>query len=206
MSNAETRKSPATFLAFRVWQIHRPTRTLISLNAPVKKAPWVATALATPKGAWPQDGAPGGHPAPLAATCAAPKPRPAKGEKPPPPHGPVPAKDCSCGIYATTSLEVINGYLGTRAPVLGVVELGGRVVPAEQGYRAQAARIAAILLIDAALTLPHTVLAEVASAYQVPLLRPHSLDPEDFRSLILGHGVSLGDEAEDWLRHQEPSP
>ena len=44
-------------------------------------------------------------------------------------HGPVPATDCSCGIYATTDLDVINGYLSRSAPVLGIVELGGRMIP-----------------------------------------------------------------------------
>jgi hypothetical protein len=200
--DAVTRKAPdlpQTFLAFRVWRLHRPTKTLLSLNAPRAKSSWVATALASPDGAWPQDGAPGGRPAPLVAKCTMPPPRARDGEDEPPPHGPVPARKCSCGIYATTSLDVINGYLHSAAPVLGVVELGGRVIPATNGYRAAVARIAAILLIDEALTVPHTVLHEAASAYQVPALVPHSLLAEDYRPL-LAPSASLADEAEDWLR------
>ena len=54
--------------------------------------------------------------------------------------GGVPDPDCTCGIYATTDLEVVNDYLGDEAPVLGIVELGGRTIPATQGYRAEAAR------------------------------------------------------------------
>lgn len=203
--DAITRKVPdlpQTFLAFRVWRLHRPTHTLLSLNAPGGKSSWVATALASPDGAWPQNGAPNGRPAPLMAKCTMPPRKPRDGEDEPPPHGPVPAKPCTCGIYATTSLDVINGYLRSSSPVLGVVELGGRVIPATNGYRAAIARIAAILLVDESLTVPHPVLAEVASAYQVPALVPVSLAPGDYRSL-LAPSVSLADEAEDWLRDRE---
>ena len=116
----------------------------------------------------------------------------------PPEHGPVPAKDCSCGIYATTDLGVINGYLSRSAPVLGVVELGGRLIPATQGYRAAYARVAVILLIDDALTEPHDVLRDLADAYRVPAVIPHSADPEDYRELA---GLpTLAAEAEAWLR------
>src|SRR5258708_28931878 len=59
-----------------------------------------------------------------------------------------------CGIYSTTDLGIINTYLSRTAPVLGVVELGGRVLPCPQGYRAEFARVAAILLIDEVLTKP----------------------------------------------------
>jgi len=190
-----------TFLAFRVWRYHAPTKALLSLNSPARKASWVATALADPAGAWPQDGGPGGYPAPLAAACSLqnrPMRRVREGGKPEPPHGPIPGKKCACGIYATTSMEVVDGYLSTNAPVLGVVELGGRVIPATQGYRAAMARIAAVLLLDESLTLPHPVLQEIATAYQVPALIPHSLKPSDYRAR-LGTGRSLGDEVDAWL-------
>ena len=85
----------------------------------------------------------------------------------------MPGRECTCGIYATTDLDVINGYLSRGAPVLGIVELGGRVIPATQGYRAAFARVAVILLIDEALTEPHAVLRKLAAAYRVPAVVPH---------------------------------
>jgi hypothetical protein len=194
---------PETRLAFRVWRLHRPTRTLLSLNAPQGKTPpWIAAALADPSGGWPQDG-PGGYPRPLAASCdRRHKDNGKHGDgcrlceaK----HGPVPAAGCTCGIYAATDLDVINSYLSADAPVLGVVELGGRVIPAQQGYRAAYARIAAILLIDQRLTLPRQALDGIAAEYQVPALVPHSVRPEEYRDRLRG-GRSLADEAEDYLR------
>ena len=110
----------------------------------------------------------------------------------------MPSKHCTCGIYATTDLDVINGYLDRSAPVLGIVELGGRVIPATQGYRAQYARVAVILLVDEFLTEPHPVLRELAAAYRVPAVVPHSVSVEDYRELA---GLpTLAGEAEAWLR------
>ena len=218
-SDAETREAPdypLTRLAFRVWRLHRPTRILLSLNAPQAKTPWIAAALAAPAGGWPQDGGRDGHPRPLVATCDKAHDGDHNHDDGDGDDGdgddgdgddgttmrrpdPVPGENCSCGIYATTDLDVIDGYLSAAAPVLGIVELGGRVVRATQGYRAAYARIAAILLIDQHLTLPHAVLEEIASAYQIPALVPHSADPEHYRGR-LREGRSVGEEAEDWLR------
>jgi hypothetical protein len=165
-----------------------------SLNAPLSgKASWLAKAMASPAGNWPQGGI-------LTAVCPFPPKRRKKdddddGE---PEHGPVPSTQCSCGIYATTELEVINRYLSRGAPVLGVVELGGRLIPATQGYRAAYARVAVILLVDEALTEPHGVLRDLADAYRVPAVIPHSADPEDYRELA---GMpTLATEAGAWLR------
>lgn len=103
-------------------------------------------------------------------------------------HGPIPGEHCRCGIYATTSLKVINGYLLDEAPVLGIVELGGRTTTGHhggtgelQGYRAQVARVAVILKIDPMFTLAHPMLDELAETYHVPAVVPHSTDPEDYR-------------------------
>jgi hypothetical protein len=189
-----TGKDPRTRLALRCWIFDRAGMAVRSLNSPAagRKASWMAKAMASPEGIWPHD-------RPLTATCSAPKPRRRKGDdEDVPEHGPVPARDCSCGIYATTSLDVINGYLSRTAPVLGIVELGGRVIPASQGYRAAYARLAAVLLVDEALTEPHGVLRELADAYRVPAVVPHSADPEDYRELA---GLpTVGAEAEAWLR------
>ena len=79
-----------------------------------------------------------------------------------------------------------------------MVELGGRVIPATQGYRAAYARVAVVLLVDEALTEPWPVLRELADAYRVPAVIPHSVDPEDYRELA---GMpTLAAEAEAWLR------
>jgi hypothetical protein len=64
--------------------------------------------------------------------------------------------------------------------------------------RAEQTRVAATLLIEASLTLPHAVLREVADAYNAPLLIPHSVNPADYRDR-LRPGKSVGDEADDWL-------
>jgi hypothetical protein len=176
---------PQTRLALRVWQFDRDRLTLRSLNAaPGKKTSWMAKAMSSPGGDWPQRSV-------LSASCFK------RGEDK---HDdPVPGQECSCGIYATTDLDVISGYLNRFAPVLGVVEMGGRLIPATNGYRAAFARVAAILLIDEALTEPHATLRKLATAYKVPAVVPHSADPEDYRELA--GSPSLAAEAEEYLRH-----
>jgi hypothetical protein len=184
---------PQTRLALRAWGLDRAGLTVRSLNAPAagRKASWIAKAMASPEGGWP-------HGAPLAASCPLPPRRKKKDDEEFREHGPVPAADCSCGIYATTDLDVINGYLSRTAPVLGIVELGGRLIPASQGYRAAYARVAVILLVDEALTEPHGLLRDLAAAYRVPAVIPVSADPEDYRELA---GLpTLAGEAEAWLR------
>lgn len=200
MSNGGTGKAPGqamTRLALRTWQIDRASLAVRSLNAPAGRANWIARQMAQPAGNWPHD-----HP--LAADCrkTGPLTRKKKGEEVEVEHGPVPSRDCTCGIYATTSLEVVNGYLRHDSPVLGVVELGGRLITAEWGYRAAYARVAAILLIDPALTEPWSLLQQLAAAYKVPALVPHSQDAEDYRDLLglASPGSLLADEAEAWLR------
>ena len=105
----------------------------------------------------------------------------------------VPDSSCSCGLYATTDLDVVNDYLSPDVPVLGIVELGGRTIEATQGYRAQAARVAAILLIDEVFTLPHGTLKKLAESYRVPAFVPHSTEPEDYRSAIHQPGFRTAD-------------
>ena len=176
---------PQTRLAMRTWQIDKAALTVRSLNAPggSRKKSWMATAMASPAGSWPHD-------RPITASCRL------GGDKA---HDdPVPGAECSCGIYATTDLDVISNYLAKWAPVVGIVEMGGRVIPATQGYRAAVARVAVILLIDEALTEPHATLRKLAAAYRVPAVIPHSADPEQYRELA--SSPSLAIEAEDYLR------
>jgi hypothetical protein len=58
--------------------------------------------------------------------------------------------------------------------------------------------VAVILLLDEALTEPHGLLRDLAAAYRVPAVVPHSADPEDYRELA---GLpTLAGEAEAFLR------
>jgi hypothetical protein len=174
---------PQTRLAFRVWRFERDRFAVRSLNAPGKNGSWVAKAMSAPGGDWPHRGV-------LSASCRSRKDHEDE---------PVPGRECTCGIYATTGLGVINTYLSRFAPVLGVVELGGRVIPATNGYRAASARVAAILLIDEALTEPHAVLRKLAAAYRVPAVVPHSDIPESYRDVA--GSPTLATEAEEYLKN-----
>jgi hypothetical protein len=204
---------PTTALAFRTWRLSETGR-LLSINAPSltgsaggsanqrqRKVPWIHRALADEEG---QNGWPIG--ANLVAHCGV---GGAAAEKNPD-HGKIPAKGCSCGIYATTELKIINNYLGNelvqgmqlRGPVLGVVELGGKVVPATQGFRAAYARVAAILLIDEVFSLTTPQLKHIAETYHVPALKPHSIVPEDYRDDLLPV-TPFADEVDEFLRGME---
>jgi len=60
-----------------------------------------------------------------------------------------------------------------------VVSLRDRVIPGVddegtiKGYRAQGARVAAVLLIDPMFSLGHAELRAIARQYRVPALVPH---------------------------------
>jgi len=66
------------------------------------------------------------------------------------PEGPhtVPGEDCSCGFYA---MKELSSMLGFSAPgvVFGRVELAGKVIEHNLGYRAERARIAELISIAA---------------------------------------------------------
>jgi hypothetical protein len=174
---------PTTRLALRTWQVDKDALLLRSVTALAGRKSWMAKAMSSPEGAWPQS-------RPLTARCG----KGGKGGH----DDPVPGADCSCGIYATTDLDIINGHLSKRNPVAGIVELGGRVIPATQGYRAQMARVAVILLLDEALTEPWPFLRKLAAAYKVPAVIPHSDDPEQYRELACTPSLAI--EAEEYLR------
>ena len=196
-----------TVLAFRVWRWERRRHReagqrvvelrLRSLNAPVtRRSSRVARALSSPGGDWPVAGL-------LSAVCNS---AVSAGHDPENPdcdckHGPIPGDKCTCGIYAATDLEIINSYLvKPEVPVMGVVEMGGRVIPADQGYRAEAARVAAILKIDPMFTLDHATLDAIAAEYSVPAIVPFSTDPEDYRRLVSGvQTADIDDEFRDFF-------
>ncbi len=198
---------PQTFLAFRTWTLDRTHQTLGSTtpaggfsSKKAKEASWMVGALGIPLGAWPKDGES------MEARCSA-RDMFEDDDQFDVVHlgkdGRVasPGPECKgsgghgCGIYSTTDLGIINTYLSRTAPVLGVVELGGRVLPCPQGYRAEFARVAAILLIDEVLTKPvsHDMLRKIARAYDVPALIPHSTDPEQYREAIENANEITGD-------------
>jgi hypothetical protein len=196
-----TERVAETRLGFRVWRFDRARLAVCSLNAPAGRASWMASALANPEGGWPHD-------RPLVAVCRRGKAHedhlpgcdPATCEE----HDPVPGVTCSCGIYVAKDVNVISHYLCRDAPVLGLVEAGGRVISAERGYRARYARVAAVLLVDPALTIDTGTLTRLADAYHVPALVPHSTDPENYRDRVTTTST-LADEAEEYLRHQTES-
>lgn len=209
---------PQTALAFRTWRLSEGGR-LLSINAPSLTGKAGGTATRQRKVAWihramadeGQDGWPIGGP--LVAHCGV----SGSAAEANPDHGKIPAKQCSCGIYATTSMKVVNQYLGNenvqgvyvRGPVLGIVEMGGRVIPATQGFRAAYARIAGILLIDSAFSLAGPQLRAIAETYRVPLITPHSLDPEDYRADIaqlppVSDPSAVADEVDAWLASMDP--
>lgn len=187
---------PETFLAFRTWRIS-PSGLLLSINPPsltgkaggVQQGPTKRVSYMRIHQAFAADGADGwpiGRA--LRAHCGIQGPGAEANED----HGPIPAKECSCGVYATTSIKVVNQYLGTeqvngayvRGPILGIVELGGKVWPATQGFRAEYARVAAIIELDPAYTLTRGQLLAIAAHYRVPLVADKSKNPEDYRSDI----------------------
>jgi len=170
--------SPTTRLAFRVWRYDSRRGALLSLNAgsPVRRNTWfLPNAISSPEGDWNKAG--------LIAQCGRSKQH----------ENGVPDPGCSCGIYAAIDLQVVSTYLSREAPVLGIVELGGRTIPATQGYRAEAARVAAILLVDEMFTLHHATLEKVAAQYEVPPLVPHSVVAEEYRSELQRSGLSPAD-------------
>jgi len=92
-----------------------------------------------------------------------------------------PAKSCGCGIYAAYDIEAAAPYTGV-GNVFGLVwGWGKQAVPAINGYRAEYARIAAILPVAREVSLGPTHLRKVAKLYRVPLITPHSLKVEDYR-------------------------
>ena len=203
---------PQTALAFRTWRVGDNNR-LLSINDPSltgkdgantpRKVPWIHRAMASDG----QDGWPIGGP--LVAVCGIQGPNAEKNED----HGKIPSKKCSCGIYATTSLKVIDHYLGNevinglslRGPVLGIVEMGGTVIPATKGFRAAFARVAGIIKIGSEFSLSGPQLQQIAAFYKVPLLKDVSANPEDYRAEIeeampeVMDPSTIGDEVEEAL-------
>lgn len=101
-------------------------------------------------------------------------------------HGKHPAADpqCTCGIYAATSIAVAAPYTGVGNAFGLAYGWGEHVVPADGGFRAEYARIAAILAVVREVSMETAQLRRIAKLYDVPLLVPHSLQAEDYRILL----------------------
>jgi hypothetical protein len=61
------------------------------------------------------------------------------------PH-PAPQEECSCGFYAMKELSSVEPWGGPHT-ILGRVELAGKVIEHEAGYRAQYARVTELIPI-----------------------------------------------------------
>ena len=90
-------------------------------------------------------------------------------------HGPVPAVECHCGIYAARDLDTLKELAtpNVRVPLaVGKVALWGRVIPAERGYRAQYGYPLRLWLVWESLEpleQPGAQRIELAAAYGVPV-------------------------------------
>ena len=106
-----------------------------------------------------------------------------------------PARNCSCGVYSATTLDVVAPYLTPDQPVLGLVYASGLVLEgSEHTLRAERCRVAAIIAISDVFSLPRDELQHIAAGYQVPLLLDeHGIRPEDHRRAVReGRLVTLG--------------
>jgi hypothetical protein len=56
----------------------------------------------------------------------------------------IPGEDCSCGFYATKTLDSVPRPYGSHV-ILGRVQLAGKVIEYTAGYRAERARIAELI-------------------------------------------------------------
>lgn len=96
---------------------------------------------------------------------------------------PAPTWNCECGIYAMAGLKEdesleLSPYVYRRGPmdrvlrVAGVVQLWGRVVQHEHGYRAEYARPLKLLTVPSLARLPDTarLLDAIATRYAVQLV------------------------------------
>jgi hypothetical protein len=193
---------PQTILAWRVWGLDQRGSTLtLTSTTPAgasrkerdaqREAHPLLAGLGDPISAWPRanQANPTGA---LIARCHAPGADEATPEwLDQHPGGIVPSEHCTgagghgCGIYAAKDLSVAASYLrSTRNPVIGLVELVSPI-HCEQGYRGSKARVAAIMLLNEALTsVDEPLQKKVAEAYGVPALVSVSLNPEDHRELI----------------------
>lgn len=73
------------------------------------------------------------------------------------PRHEAPVPDCTCGIYATRSLQFLRRQYSTAADVVAVVSMGGKTIEGEYGWRAATAEVVAIAIRPGLLTPAETV-------------------------------------------------
>jgi hypothetical protein len=112
---------------------------------------------------------------------------------------------CSCGIYGTTDIGVAAPYTGVGNAFGLVYGWGEHVVPADSGFRAEYARIAAIFAVVREVSMEEAHLARIAKLYGVPLITPHSLEVEDYRILLREGNGDIDAELRE-LTGQAPHP
>jgi hypothetical protein len=83
---------------------------------------------------------------------------------------PAPHEGCSCGLYAAKErsyvLHLARRFLpGAAATVVGRVELSGKVIEHDFGYRAERARVAEVFTVEGAADWAEAV----AARYRVPV-------------------------------------
>jgi hypothetical protein len=102
------------------------------------------------------------------------------------PRSKHPAADprCTCGIYAATDIGHAAPYTGFGNVFGLALGWGEHVVPADNGFRAEYARIAAIFAVVREVSMEEPHLARIAKLYGVPLITPHSVEVEDYRILL----------------------
>lgn len=102
-----------------------------------------------------------------------------------------PMESCTCGIHAWFSYDLmVRHWLphGVQEPYIrlsGVVSAAGAVVLAEWGWRAQYARVEAVMFDSMARNDP-TIAKEVADAYGVPIIYPRS-----YREFCASEGLRI---------------
>jgi hypothetical protein len=77
----------------------------------------------------------------------------------------APGEACTCGIYATRTLDRLRGhpFLGLRRGVVGEVALWGKVIPGTNGYRAESAYPKRLMVFERTARTNHTLMDELAS-------------------------------------------
>jgi hypothetical protein len=105
-------------------------------------------------------------------------------------HGRIPAVSCSCGFYVFKDESACRAEFGGHPNVvLGRVVIWGRAIEHSEGYRAEYARITALITEDAA------PIAPVLNAYGIEPVGPRTKAEEGLTTAYLvrvdGHTVKL---------------
>jgi hypothetical protein len=115
--------------------------------------------------------------------------RPPEGSPEDAPDHPAPSPGCTCGIYAWYEPEDA-GILNAR--VFGAIQASGVVLMGERGFRAERARVVAVVTRNRRLCAACEAAGIAVYRNRRSLLRDYP--PEDLRSL-LGDRTAVGEEA-----------